>query len=78
MMSREEFERRLNAVMTRQPLRPFTVVLTSGARCEIDDPQYIARNHNGLAGFITAAGEPFTFNYTNLAEIIPAAVEAQA
>jgi hypothetical protein len=77
MMSREEFERRLNAVMKQEPLRPFTVVLTSGERCEIDDPQYVARNHNGAAGFITASGEPFSFDYANLAEII-SSVEAQA
>ena len=78
MMSREEFERRLNAVMQRQPLRPFTVVLTSGERCEVDDPQYIVRNHNGVACFLTAEGWPFTFNYSDLADIIPAPVEAQA
>ena len=78
-MTREEFRQQLLVHLQRSPYRPFTVVLKTGERFAVDDPQFVGHNvrDNGSAGaYIDANEQIFLFDYTNVEEFIEAAAEA--
>jgi hypothetical protein len=70
MMTPEQFEQTLQALLDRKPFRPFGVVLLNGDRFEVDDPQYVSRSHDGAAGFIDAAERPWMFDIETVVEFI--------
>jgi hypothetical protein len=71
VMTPERFEQTLRSLLSRRPYRPITVVLRSGERFEIDDPQYVSRA-GGSAGYIGPAEDLHFFDYEDVAEFIPA------
>ena len=77
-MTREEFRTQLLHHLRRTPYRPFTVVLTSGERFEVDDPQYVAHNipDNGSAAGYLAPDDAFIFDHDAVKEFIGAPAEA--
>jgi hypothetical protein len=42
MMTREEFERQLRSLMRQRPFQPFTMVLGTGERIDVDVPEALA------------------------------------
>jgi hypothetical protein len=77
-MTREEFRDQLIRHLRRTPYRPFTVVLTTGERFEVDAPQYVAHNipDNGSGAAYLAPNDAFLFNHENVQEFIGAPAEA--
>jgi hypothetical protein len=78
-MPREEFLSQLIYHLRRTPYRPFTVVLTSGERFEVDAPQYVAHNipDNGSAAGYLAPDDAFIFDHEEVKEFIGAPAEAE-
>src|SRR5712692_7168291 len=76
-MTREEFRTQLIYHLRRTPYRPFTVVLTSGERFEVDAPQYVAHNipDNGSGAGYLAPNDVFLFNHEDVQEFIGAPAE---
>jgi hypothetical protein len=77
-MTREEFRKQLTLQLKRTPYRPFTVVLNTGERFEVDEPQYVAHNipDNGSGAAYLAADDVFLFNHEDVKEFIATPAEA--
>jgi hypothetical protein len=65
----EHFEEILEALMSRQPFKPFTVELNTGQRYEIDDPRATAFKA-GAAVFLASGGVPIFFDHESVNQII--------
>jgi hypothetical protein len=74
-MTRDEFEERLRTLVRRRPFQPFTVLLLTGERIEVDDPEAVGWG-GGLAGFLKPSGEPVWFDCTSVQEFVEPAPEA--
>ena len=68
-MTPDELEQRLRTLVRRQPFRPFTVILLTGERIEVDVPEAVAWG-GGTAGYLSASGEPFLFDSSRVREIV--------
>ena len=78
-MTREEFRKQLTLHLKRTPFRPFAVVLNTGERFTIDDPQYVGHNvslDGGAAGYISPDKEVFLFEHADVEEFVEAPAEA--
>jgi len=60
-MRAENFEQVLEALMSRQPFRVFTIELTGGKRFEIDS-RHAARWAGGAAVFVAPGSVPIYFD----------------
>ena len=59
-MKRDDFEQQVRTSLRRRPFRPFSIVLTTGTRFEVDAPEALAFD-GGAAGYLNPNGEPFLF-----------------
>ena len=69
VVERDYFDRTLSTFQTQRPFRPFTVVLTSGDRLEIDHPEAVA-HRNGRAVVFGPEGVMQIFDYLGVAQIV--------
>ncbi len=68
-MNADNFDHTLAAFRQRSPFRPFTVVLNSGTRFEVDHPgAMVARD--GVAIFVGPGGVPVVFDYEGVEQFI--------
>jgi hypothetical protein len=67
-MTKEDFEQQLRTFLRRRPFQPFTVVLTTGERIEVDVPEAVAMG-GGAAGYLDPAGEATLFDCEDVSEI---------
>jgi hypothetical protein len=68
-MTAENFQNALEALRQRQPFRPFTIELVSGARYEVDFPGALA-SRDGVAMFIAPGGAPVLFDHESVSQFI--------
>jgi len=68
-MDRDTFTETIRAFKHRSPFRPFTVVIVSGNRYEIDHTDALAVN-DGVALFAGPGGVPVIFDYEGVSEIV--------
>jgi hypothetical protein len=68
-MAPENFQNALIALRQRQPFRPFTVELVSGARFEVDFPDALVAR-DGVAVFIGPGGVPVLFDHESVSQMI--------
>ena len=70
-MTAEHFQETLEALMSRQPFKPFIVELNTGQRYEIDGPHATAFK-DGAAVFLAPGGAPVFFDHESVNQIINA------
>jgi hypothetical protein len=68
-MTPDSFQEALKALWQRQPFRPFTVELVSGARFEVDYPDALVIR-DGVAVFIGPGGVPVLFDHESVSQLI--------
>jgi hypothetical protein len=68
-MQASTFDQSLNALKSRSPYRPFTVVLVNGDRFEVDFPNALVVR-DGVAVYIGAGGVPVIFDYEGVSQLI--------
>jgi hypothetical protein len=68
-MTVDNFQNALEALLQRQPFRPFTIELVSGARFEVDYPGALA-SREGVAMFIGPGGVPVLFDHESVSRLI--------
>ncbi len=68
-MTAENFDNALRALRQRQPFRPFTVELVSGARFEVDFPDAVVWR-DGVAVFVAPGGVPVLFDHESVSQLI--------
>lgn len=66
-MEAANFDNTLNAFKSRVPFRPFTVVLVTGDRFEVDFPGALVVR-DGVAIFVAAGGMPVIFDYQGVGQ----------
>ena len=76
-MTRENFERVLQAFQRRTPFRPFTVEFVSGEQVAVDHPEALVLRA-GVAVYINAKGVPTLFDHESVSEVIGRAAEQSA
>jgi hypothetical protein len=72
-MTVEHFQAILEAFLSREPFRPFTVNVKSGTRIEIDRPNAVAFR-NGFAVYVAPGRVPFYFDNDSVVDFIGAPV----
>lgn len=68
-MTPENFDQTLAAFQQRAPFRPFTVVLSSGTRFEVDHPNALV-TRDGVAVFIAPGGAPRIFDHEGVEHFV--------
>jgi hypothetical protein len=68
-MTAEHFQETLEALMSRQPFKPFIVELNTGQRYEIDHPRATAFTE-GAAVFLAPGGVPVFLDHESVTQII--------
>ncbi len=68
-MTEDHFEQSLAALQQRASFRPFTVVLGSGARFEIDHPGALIFR-DGVAVFLRPGGVPILFDHEGVEHFV--------
>ena len=68
-MTKEDFEHQLGMLNRQRPFQPFTVVLVTGDRIDVDVPEAIAFG-GGAAGYLSPIGEPTFFNCEDVSQIV--------
>jgi hypothetical protein len=68
-MTADNFNQTLAAFQQRAPFRPFTVVLTSGTRFEIDHPGALVFR-DGVAVFVGPGGVPVIFDHEGVEHFV--------
>ena len=68
-MDRETFTKTIRAFRNRTPFKPFTVVMVSGNRYEVDFPDALAVR-DGLAIFVVPARVPVFFDNEGVSEVV--------
>ena len=76
-MTRENFERVLQAFQRRTPFRPFTVEFVSGERVSVDHPEALVLR-GGVAVYISPEGVPTLFDHEGVSEVVAATSETSA
>jgi hypothetical protein len=74
-MTRDEFAQQLRTLLRRRPFQPFTVILLTGDRIEVDAPEAVSLG-GGAAGYLSPSGEAFLFDCRGVREIVESAPEA--
>jgi hypothetical protein len=67
-MTAKQFDETLGVLMSRQPFKPFTVVLNTGQRYEIHGP-YSTAYKDGAAVHLAPAGVPVFFDHESVSQI---------
>ncbi len=76
-MTREDFERVLQALQRRTPFQSFSVDFVSGERISVDHQEaFVLRA--GTAAFINSEGVPTVFDHESVSEIIGNTAETSA
>jgi hypothetical protein len=73
-VTKKDFEQRLRTLVRQRPFQPFTVILVTGERIEVDAPEAVALG-GGTAGYLSPAGDPILFDCRQVSQIITAAPE---
>ncbi len=68
-MTADNFNQTLAAFQQRSPFRPFTVVLLSGTRFEIDHPRALVFR-DGVAVFVGPGGVPVIFDHEGVEHFV--------
>ena len=68
-MTADNFDQTLAAFQQRSPFRPFTVVLTSGTRFEIDHPGALVWR-DGVGVFVGPGGVPVIFDHEGVEQFV--------
>jgi hypothetical protein len=68
-MTADHFDQTLAAFQQRSPFRPFTVVLGSAARFEIDHPGALIFR-DGVAVFLGPGGVPVIFDHEGVEQFV--------
>jgi hypothetical protein len=68
-MTADDFNQTLAAFQQRAPFRPFTVVLTSGTRFEIDHPGALVFR-DGVAVFVGPGGVPVILDHEGVEHLV--------
>jgi hypothetical protein len=68
-MTVQHFQETLEALMSRQPFKAFTIELNTGQRFEIDDP-LVAAFSEGAGVFLAPGGIPVFFDHESVNQII--------
>ncbi len=68
-MEVQNFDQSLNAFKNRKPFRPFTVVLVTGDRIEVDFPNALVVR-DGMAVYLAAGGVPILFDHEGVSQFI--------
>ena len=68
-MEVDNFDRSLNAFKSRNPFRPFTVVLVNEDRFEVDHPEALVVR-DGVAFYIAPGGIPVIFDHEGANQFI--------
>jgi hypothetical protein len=76
MMTPPEFEKKLAALLDREPFQPFIVEYDHGERFEVAEP-YVSRS-GGSAGYITADQKLYLFDCQNVRQFLLTPSEARA
>jgi hypothetical protein len=71
-MNAKRFTRELTALIRTKPFQPFTIVLKTGERIEVDDPRAIGHAGDGTGGFITPQMEILPIDCKEVRELLPA------
>ena len=74
-MTRDEFEQRLRTLIRRRPFLPFTIVLATGERLDVDVPEAVALG-GGAGGYLSPSGEAFLFDCDGVQEFVEHAPQA--
>jgi hypothetical protein len=75
-MSAERFDEAMKVLGERRPFKPFTIVLVSGSRYEIDYPSALAAR-DGAAVFLAPGGIPVIFDHESVSEFVSDLMEQQ-
>lgn len=70
-MTREDFQKVLDAFCKRMPFRPFTIELVSGSHIEINHPEAL-RQHDDLLVYKSTSGIQSVFGYESIIRFIDA------
>ena len=68
-MTAEHFQETLEALMSRQPFKRFTIELNTGQRYEIDHPRATAFQ-DGAGVFLAPGGVPVFFDHESVTQVI--------
>jgi hypothetical protein len=68
-MEAASFDQILQSFKQRRPFRPFTVVLVSGDRYEIDHPEALA-TREGVAIYLAPGSIPIFFDHEGVSQVI--------
>jgi hypothetical protein len=68
-MRAEFFDETINALVTREPFKPFTVVLVNGNRFEIDHPRAVVYRDGG-AVYLGPGSVPAIFDHEGVSEFV--------
>jgi uncharacterized protein (DUF39 family) len=69
VVDRDTFDNTLKMYKARNPYRPFTVVMTSGDRLEVDFSQALSYRE-GVAAFIGPGAVPYVFDHEGVSYFI--------
>ena len=76
-MTRENFERVLQAFQRRTPFRRFTVQFVSGQRISVDHPEALVLR-SGEAVYISSEGVPTLFDHESVSDVVGETSETSA
>ena len=68
-MSADRFDEAMREFTSRRPFRPFTIVLITGNRLEVDYPSALA-SREGAAAFLGPGGIPVLFDHEGVSEVV--------
>jgi hypothetical protein len=68
-MNSDSFHHLLEALVGRNPFRPFTVKLVNGDRFEVDHARALVER-DGVAVFLAPGGIPIWFDHVGVAAIV--------
>lgn len=68
-MRAEVFHETIRALASREPYKPFTVVLMNGNRFEVDHPAALAYR-DGFAMYIAPGNIPVIFDHDGVSEVV--------
>ncbi len=68
-MTAENFQQLLDALVVRQPFRPFTVELVGGRRFEVDHARAMVVR-DGVAVYLAPGGVPIWFDHESVTAIL--------
>lgn len=68
-MTTDNFDHTLQALRDRSPFRPFTVVLHSGRKFEIDHAEAVVQR-DGVAIFVGRGGVPVVFDHEGVEHFV--------